>query len=123
MSPLLRTRVAFVNVVAKVNDQVGIVVDHVAVGSVVSALIVLTRSERKAKSIRRGVDHRHRSRPSDNAFLVARVEAVPVPSIGFESFELHVNGMRPIRGGERGAGLYHVRHALVGRDLPIDENR
>ena len=66
---------------------------------------------------------RRGARPADRADLAARPEAIPVPAVGLEPLNLHVNGVGVLGDGPRDALLHHAREALVGGDLPRDRHR
>ena len=120
---VIRAPGGFVDVVADVDDQVEVVLDHVAIRDEVALLELLAGGEGEAEAVAVGARGRRGPRAADPAHLAARAEAVPVPACGLEMLDLDVHRVRPRgrRGGD--AALDHLAHAIVGRHLPLDRDR
>ena len=112
-----------VDVIAEEGDQVRRVGDDVAVGAVVALLVLLAGGEREAQRRRRRVGRGRGARAADRARRVARHEAVPVPAIGLEAFDVDVHRMRPGRRGLGRARRDDAAHGFVRSDFPAHRDQ
>src|SRR5262249_39348018 len=73
---------ALVNVVAKVEDEIQIVLGHVMIGREMTFFIVLARGECKPQPGGQNTRLGHRARTADRAYRVPAMKPIPVPSVG-----------------------------------------
>ena len=109
----------FVNVVAEVEDEVGLVFDHLLVGGEESGLEVLAGCDGKAKFVRRGVGRGQSAGAADWAGGVAGFEAVGIPMVGLEATGFDVDGMAKFRCGVDLAGLDEFFEGTVFGNFPM----
>jgi hypothetical protein len=109
---------ALVDVITEVHDQVGILPDHVIVGRVVTRLVVLAGSEREPQPVGQGVRGGQGTGATLGAGFTGGLKLVPVPTVGAQALDLHVNGVRPLGVGDGLAGADDAPEAFVFRDHP-----
>src|SRR6185295_2289253 len=85
----------FVDVVAEMDDEVGLVGDEVAVGAEEALLVLLARGEGEAQPRRRRVGGGRRVKAADRARRACGVEAIEVPAVGREAGELDARAVAP----------------------------
>ena len=86
----------FVNVVAKMDDEIEVAFGHVAIGAVKALLILLAGGESESKPIIGRVGGGRGAGASDTAFGVAATEAVKIPAVGLKAGHRHMHRMAPI---------------------------
>src|SRR4029453_6109827 len=120
---VVRAPGGFVDVIADVDDQVEVGLDHVTIRDEVALLELLTGGEGEAKAVAVGAHGWRGPRGADPAHLAAGAEPVPVPARGLELIDLDVNRVRPRGRRGRDAPLDHLAHAIVVRHLPLGGER
>jgi hypothetical protein len=116
-------RVALVDVVAEVEDDVEILFGQARVRRPETVLEVLAADHTHAQAERVGEAGRRRTRPADRAELAAGAEPVEVVAAGCQTPHVDVDRVGQIRPGERDPGPDHPVEPLVERDLPADRQR
>ena len=109
------SRAAFVDVIAKVNDEIGRARRHVAIGAVIALLVLLAGRKRKAQLLHR-VAYLGRGRgPPDNAGRRAAMKPIEVRPRRFKPPYFHMHRMAERRlciglaaRGAGGAGFFRV---------------
>ena len=109
----------FVNVVAEVEDEVGLVFDHLLVGREEPGFEVLAGGNGKAELVGGGVGRGHGAGAADGAGGVAGFEAVGIPMIGLKAAGLDVDGVAELGGCVDLAGLDDLLERVVFGDLPM----
>lgn len=110
----------FVNVVAEVEDEVGLVLLHFLVSTKEALLPVLARRDGEAKFLRVGIGRRHGAGASDRARGVAGLEAVVEPMICFQTSGLDMDGEPESRRGRGFARCDDFFEGCVARDFPAN---
>ena len=105
-----------VRVVAEVQHQVEVVLEHVAIGRVVAAGPILARCKREAELVDHRVLGRGGAKVPDGTLVVPRIELVKVIAAGPEPLDLDIN-----RVGERGKrGRRPAAHDAAHTDVRCD---
>ena len=91
-----RVRAIFINVVAVVEDELQLLVRHVAVSGVISGLVVLAAGDPEAQLLRRGIASWKRAGAADAAALAAGFEAIEIGPVGLEPRYFDVDRMRKL---------------------------
>ena len=107
-----------VRVVAEVEDEVEVVLDHVAVRRVVAAREVLAGGDGERELTRPLVAPRRGAEVTDRALLGASVELVEVVGTGAQTLHLDVHGVGQLRCRRRRALRHHPSHGVVAGDPP-----
>ena len=113
----------FVGVVAEVEHQIQIVLQHVPVGDVVTARPVLAGDKREASLPHHLVLPRCGPEVTDTTLLVAHVELIEVVAARAQTLDLDVHRMRELRRGDSHAASDDVAHVAVGGDPPAHRHR
>ena len=100
-------------------DEVGLVFDHLLVGGEESGLEVLAGCDGKAKFVRRGVGRGHGAGATDWAGGVAGFEAVGIPMVGLEAAGFDVDGVAKFRCGVDLARLDDFFEGTVFGNFPM----
>ena len=111
-----------IDVVAQVNDQVGVLSRHVLVGGVEPRFEVLARGDAKAEAGGECPSSRGGAGASPRAFLPEGPELVPVPAVGLKSRDLDVDAVGPLRGCHGGPLLYDLCQLFIVGDHPVDSD-
>jgi hypothetical protein len=111
-----------VGVVAQVQHEVEVELQHVAVGRVVAARPVLAGGEGEAQAIVLVVPLRRGAEVADAAFFAAHMELVEVVGAGAQALDFDMHRMREPGHGSRNAVGDDVPHARVDRDAPAHGN-
>jgi hypothetical protein len=120
---VIRAPGGFVDVVAHVDDQIEVVLEHVSIRDEIALLELLAGGEGEAEAVAVGAGGRRGPRTTDPAHLAASAEPVPVPARGLELIDFDADRVRPRGGRGRDAPLDHLAHAIVGGHLPLDGDR
>ena len=111
---------AFINVVAEMDDEIEVLAGEVVVGGEEAGFVVLAGGEGEAEARGEGVGRGRGAGAAGGADLGADFEAIPIPTLGAEAADLDVDGVRPRRIGDGGAGLDEAGHGFIVGDLPGD---
>jgi hypothetical protein len=114
----VRRRRILVDVVAEVQDEVEILLSHVAVSVVVAVLVHLTRGDREGELRGRGTLSRCRLDPAHGARLPSGSEPVEILPPVVEARQLDVNRMGQLVTRVLGASADDPPEVLVRRQLP-----
>jgi hypothetical protein len=112
-----------VDVVAKVQDHVEVVLGQVPVGGVVALLEVLAGHEGQVQANEGAARVGAGPGAADPAQVAAGPEAVPVVAARVEAVHLHVDGVGQGRGGGDAAPADHIPEPRPGGGLPVDRDR
>lgn len=112
----------FVNVIAKENDKIGLLIDQMAIGREVSGFVVRAGNERKSELIERLTRRRCGHGAADTALRIATGESIPIRTIRCEALNLKVDRMGVAGFGEGGSASDNAAHCVVGRDLVDGRN-
>ena len=113
----------FVDVIAKMKDEIEILGRQVLVRGEVPELVMLAGSEGKSEAIDGSARRRQRSRASDRARHAAGAEAVPIRPVLLQAGHFDMNRMRRLGTRDRRAAADDLPHAVVSRHLPDDLDR
>jgi hypothetical protein len=116
----VRADAVLVDVVAEVDHQVQILLEHAPVRGVEAVRPGLTRREREAQRRDVRVARGRRPRASHRAGLGAGHEAVEVLARRLQASHVDVDRVRELRQRGHRSGPDHVRERGVGRHLPLD---
>jgi hypothetical protein len=90
---------------------------------VMAFLVVLAPRHRKAHPIHCGRGRRQGAGTAHRAGVATHREAVPVGATGRQPFQLHMHGVAQLGMGHRRTLAYHLAHAIVRSQLPLDHHR
>jgi hypothetical protein len=110
----------FVDVVAEVEDHVGVLVGEMAVGGVVAVRPRGARGEGQPQGVGAAAGGRGRLGAAGGADLTAGAEAVVVFAARFQALGVDVDGVAVFGAGPRGATAGVPGEPLVLGDLPLD---
>ena len=112
-----------VGVVAEVQDEVEVPLQHVAVCGVVAARPVLARHEGEAELTHHLVPRGGGAEVADGALLAAHAELIEVVASRAQAVDLDVHGMRQLGRCDGHAVGHDVAQAAVGPDAPAHGHR
>ena len=110
----------FVNVVAQMDDEIEVLAGEVVVSGEEAGLVVLAGGEGEAEARGESIGRWGGAGAAGRAEFGADLEAIPIPPFGAEAADLDMDGVRPRRIGDGGAGLDDAAHGFVFGDLPGD---
>src|SRR5262249_2607233 len=120
---VVRAPGGFVDVIADVDDQIEVVLAHVAIRDEVALLELLAGGEGEAETVAVSAGGRRGPRTTDPAHLASGAEPVPVPARGLELIDFDADRVRPRGRCGRDAPLDDLAHSIVGGHLPLDGDR
>ncbi len=114
---------AFVDVITVVEDEIQRLLGNAPPRGVVTFFVVLATGHRKAHAIHRGCGCGQRACATDRTGVPAYGEAIPVGPSGRQSVQLHVHGVAEFGMRHCRTLAYHLAHAIVCCQLPLDHHR
>ncbi len=113
----------FVDVIAKIHDEVGVFGGHMAIGAEIAELIVRARGKGDFQLTGPGGGQRQGAGAAGAALGALGLEAVPVEAVGLQAGDLDVQGMGRQRAGRRLARQDRLLQRFVAIDRPFDGPR
>ena len=113
----------FIDVVAKVNDEIEVLLLHVRIAVEITAFEMLAGGKGKTNEFGVGVVGGSGSSPADRTGFVSGMKTVVIPAMRSETVHLNVNRVTQLRHRECIARLGKILELLIGGDLPADPDR